>query len=89
MHAFHFDCGKKRPKGHKRMQVSLFSQMPYGEDKMLCLVRFLRLLIQTSDTSDLFYTFNILKFKRLVPKGRITETQQNINTCVMLGYTGS
>lgn len=54
--------------------------MPHDEDKMLCLVRFLGLLIQTSDTSDLFYTFNILKFKRLVPKGRIAETQKSVNT---------
>lgn len=54
----------------------------------LCLVRFLGLLTQNSDTSDPFYTFNILKFKRLAPKGHITETQQNVNTCVMLGFTG-
>lgn len=42
--------------------------MPYGEDKTFCLVRFLGLLIQTSDTSDLFYTFNILKFKKACTK---------------------
>lgn len=57
--------------------------MPHDEDKMLCLVRFLGLLIQTSDTSDLFYTFNILKFKRLAPKGHIIETQQSVNTWLL------
>lgn len=48
----------------KGSKLHLFNQTQYGEDKMFCLVRFLVLLIQTSDTSGLFCTFNIPKFKK-------------------------
>lgn len=66
MYAFLFilTVEKQRQKEIKERKFHLLSQMQYGEDRVFCLVRFLVLLIQTSDTSDLFWTFNIPKFKK-------------------------
>lgn len=34
-------------------------------------------------TSDLVYTFNMPKFKKGCTKGHVTETQQNVTTCLV------
>jgi len=66
MYAFLFilTVEKQRQKEIKECKFNSCSQMQYSEDTMFCLIRFLVLLMQTSDTSDLFCTFNIPKFKK-------------------------